>query len=142
MNGLKTGIWKYSTENNWCTELYENGKLVSGSRRDKENKVTIYKEIETPPLFTKGEVHFKNYIIKNMINLNSNEMVLVGNMDLEFVVDIDGKITDVRILKKLDSITTDQITSLLKKYTFIKPGYQRGIPVRVKHHMPVSFDIR
>lgn len=143
LNGLKTGIWKFSTETAWCTELYENGKLVSGSRRDKDNNVTIYKEIETPPVFTKGEAHFKNYLINNMINLNANETSsLVGTMNLEFVVDIDGKITDIKILKKLDSLTSEQITSLLKKYNYIKPGYQRGIPIRVKHHMPVSFDMR
>lgn len=142
LNGLKTGIWKFSTESAWCTELFENGKLISGSRRDKDNKITIYKEIETPPVFTKGETHFKSYLINNLLNLNVNEINLVGKMDLEFVVDVDGKITDIKILKQLDSLTTDQIISLLKKYSFIKPGYQRGIPIRVKHHMPVSFDIR
>ena len=139
--GVKNGFWKIVLKDITYFDYYDKGKFVSGTKKDSNNKITVYKELESKPKFTKGENHFLNYIIQSLKNLNSNDTV-VGKMIVEYVIDIDGKITDVKIINAIDLIANDQVVNLLSKYKDILQGYQRGEPIRVKCRLPISFDVR
>ena len=75
------------------------------------------------------------------VGVNPGETI-TGKMIIEYTIDVDGKLTDIKIIKAIDSLTTDQIVTLLNKYNYILPGYQRGEPIRVKIRLPLSFNIR
>lgn len=141
VEGVKNGFWKIVLNDVTYFDYYEKGKFVSGTKKDSNNKITAYKELESKPKFTKGENHFLNYFIQSLKNLNPDDTI-IGKMIVEYVVDVNGTITDVKIIKAIDSITNDQVVTLLSRYKDILPGYQRGEPIRVKCRLPISFDMR
>ena len=62
-----------------------------------------------------------------------------GRVIVQFVVDVDGSITDIQIVRGV-SPTIDRearrVVGLMQNWT---PGHQRGTPVRVRYTLPIVF---
>jgi protein TonB len=60
---------------------------------------------------------------------------------LTFVVERDGSLTDIKVLRSLGSGTDEEAVRVLKASPKWKPGIQNGRPVRVQYSIPVNFTL-
>lgn len=86
---------------------------------------------------------FYNYLYKNIrypIHLTSRN--ITGNVEVSFVVDKNGKITDVKILKGFDKSLEKEIIRVLKNAPQWEPAQLGPDKVRTQHKIPFSFNIQ
>ncbi|MDR2473363.1 MAG: energy transducer TonB [Tannerella sp.] len=65
-----------------------------------------------------------------------------GRVACNFVVNADGTIQDVQIVRSVDPNLDKEAIRVLKMLPKFKPGEQRGKPVRVKFSVPVRFKLQ
>ena len=59
-----------------------------------------------------------------------------------FVVECDGSISDVKVAKGVDPTLNKEAVRVLSAMPKWTPGMQKGVPVRVKYTVPVSFRLQ
>ncbi len=137
-DGEKQGVWegKNIKKNYTFTENYKNGKITSGISTDNDNNKYPYKEIMEKPTPTKGMTHFFQYVAKNFKAPQISG--LQGKIHVTFVVDKDGSLTDIKVLKDLGYNTKDEAIKTVSSYGKWTPGKKRGVPTRVLYSLPIS----
>jgi TonB family protein len=65
-----------------------------------------------------------------------------GKVILNFIIDTDGKITNVNVLKSIDRELAKEAVRVLLSSPKWTPGYVNGKPVKVSFNFPVSFVIQ
>ena len=60
-------------------------------------------------------------------------------MVVSFVVERDGSITDVQVVRSVDPSLDREALRVVRSMPKWIPGKQKGQAVRVKYNMPVSF---
>ena len=61
---------------------------------------------------------------------------------LQFVVERDGSITDIKVVKSVDPYLDKEALRVVKTMPKWKPGKQRGKPVRCRFTLPVRFRLQ
>ena len=110
--------------------------------RDEEE--TIYNVVEDQPEFPGGMQALMKYLRDNIkypsISRQNNSQ---GRAYINFVVNTDGSITDVEVMKSTNDVYLDKeavrVVSGMPKW---KPGKQQGKTVRVKYTLPVMFRLQ
>src|SRR5690606_32579163 len=100
---------------------------------DDENK--IYTAVEVRPDFPGGMTQFYKYVEKNYRVPEGEE--LNGRIMVQFVVEKDGSLTDIKVVRDLGYGTGKEAERMLKKSPKWKPGIQNGRPVRVYYTLPI-----
>jgi periplasmic protein TonB len=121
----------------------EDGKIVveeeSGEGKEDVKIVEdnqIYNAVEVKPDFPGGMAKFYAYVQKNF--KVPEEEGLNGKIQVTFVVEKDGSLTDVKVLRDLGYGTGKEAKRLLENSPKWKPGIQNGRPVRVQYNLPIS----
>ena len=121
----------------------EDGKIVveeeSGEGKEEVKIVednTVYNAVEVKPDFPGGIQKFYAYFIKNF--KAPEDEALNGKIQVTFVVEKDGSITDIKILRDLGYGTGKEAKRVLDNSPRWKPGIQNGRPVRVQYNLPIS----
>ncbi|GGA83704.1 hypothetical protein GCM10008015_25690 [Flavobacterium palustre] len=137
-NGHKQGVWegKNLKENYSFSEVYNEGKFISGISTDTNNNKLPYKELMTKPTPAKGIPHFYQHIGRNYKTPKTQG--LSGKVYLSFVVDKDGSLTDFRILRDLGYGTGVEGIRVIASYGNWIPGKMRGMPAKVSFSIPIS----
>ncbi len=97
---------------------------------------TIYNAVEVKPDFPGGIQKFYAYVQKNFRVPEDEE--INGKIIVQFVVEKDGSLTDIKVLRDLGFGTKAEAIRLLKSCPRWKPGIQNGRPVRVLYSLPIS----
>ncbi len=106
------------------------------SVQDKE----IFRVVETPPSFPGGEKALYQYLAENLkYPIAAKEANIQGKVFVTFVVEIDGSITQVKILRGIGGGCDQAALKVVENMPRWIPGKQRGIPVRVQFNLPVTF---
>ena len=140
-NGFHDGTWKgYSNRLNCSyTELYEDGKFVSGVSIDSNNIEYQYKEMFSKPKPKKGIDDFYRYMGNNMRRTKEADINKIsGKIYLTFVVDKNGSIDEIKIIKGLGYGLDEEAITTLKSYRNWIPGKMKGINVRVMYSLPLT----
>lgn len=98
--------------------------------------------VDQHPLPPKGMDEFMRYIGDNFHY--SNEMInnqISGLVEISFVVEKDGSISDVKVAKDLGFGTGEEGIRLIKEYGNWTPGYQKGKPVNVAYTLPIRLNL-
>ena len=100
----------------------------------------IFPFVEKSPEFLHGSLLAW---IKNNINYPAVaiENGISGRVYCEFVVNADGSVSDVTVIRGKDPILDREAIRVLRLLPKFKPGEQRGKPVRVKFSVPVVFQL-
>lgn len=69
------------------------------------------------------------------------EHEIQGKVYCEFVVNKDGSIVDVKIVKGIDRSLDEEAMRVIKSMPSWKPGKVNGKPVRVRYTLPVNFKL-
>lgn len=64
-----------------------------------------------------------------------------GNAIVQFVVEKDGSIVDISVIKGLCQSIKNELIRVVKTFPKWQPGYQEGKPVRVLYTIPVRFKL-
>ena len=65
-----------------------------------------------------------------------------GQVVLQFVVERDGSIGDIKVVKSVDPYLDKEALRVVKTMPKWKPGMQRGKPVRCRFTLPVRFRLQ
>jgi protein TonB len=105
-----------------------------------ENPNQIFTAVEQQPTFPGGDGGFNKYLSKSIrYPAIARENNVQGRVILTFVVEKDGSLTDIKVLRSLGSGCDEEAIRALKASPKWKPGIQNGRPVRVQYSVPVSF---
>lgn len=100
----------------------------------------IFQIVEDVPTFPFGDV--SKWIAKNVkypqIAAENN---IQGKVFMNFVIEKDGSITDVKVLRGVDPALDKEAIRVIKSMPKWKPGKQRGKPVRVSFNLPITFTL-
>lgn len=134
--GLKNGLWEGHQYDVSYKETYDNGKLISGISTDKELVTYSYTELEVKPTVAKGLENFYQHIAKNFRAPNIEG--LRGKIILTFVVEKNGSMTNIKVLKDIGYGTGEEAIRAVKNYKGWIPGEQRGRKIRCTYALPIS----
>lgn len=104
----------------------------------------IFVTAETMPSFMGGDLGvFRNWVQKQ---LNyppiAQENGIQGKVIIQFVVEKDGRLTNVQVLSTPDRSLSEEAVRVLQLSPRWSPGKQRNQPVRIKYTLPVDFRIQ
>ncbi|CCH56897.1 TonB family protein [Fibrisoma limi BUZ 3] len=102
----------------------------------------IFTVVEQQPEFTGGMAALGQYLSKNLRYPAAAQRANVsGRVFVSFVVNTDGSIQDVQVLKGLGFGTDEEALRVVKAMPKWRPGKQSGRPVRVKFNLPINFTL-
>ena len=109
----------------------------------KEEEAPIYSVVEQQAQFPGGEAALLAYVAKNIkYPAIAVEQEIQGTVNLRFVVEANGSIGDVQIVKSLESHCDKEAIRVVKSLPRFIPGKQQGRPVRVWFTLPVRYSIQ
>jgi protein TonB len=68
-------------------------------------------------------------------------MQVEGRVFLQFVVNKDGSLTDIKVVKGIGAGCDEEAIRVLKSAPRWSPGKQRGVPVRQRMVLPLTFKL-
>ena len=111
--------------------------------KQKEEEAPIHTVVEQPAQFPGGEAALLAYVAKNIkYPAIAVEQEIQGTVQLRFVVEANGSIGDVQVVKSLESHCDKEAVRVVKSLPRFIPGKQQGRPVRVWFNLPVRYSIQ
>ena len=106
-----------------------------------ENKV--FDVVEQMPSFPGGQGALMQYLANNIkYPVVAQENGVQGRVVVSFVVERDGSITDVQVVRSVDPSLDREAQRVVRSMPKWIPGKQNGQAVRVKYNVPVSFRLQ
>ena len=103
----------------------------------------IFTVVEQMPMYPGGDAALMGYLRDNIkYPTVAAENGVQGRVVVGFVVERDGSITDVKILRGVDPSLDREAMRVVKNMPKWTPGKQNGSAVRVKYQVPVSFRLQ
>lgn len=103
----------------------------------------IFTVVEQMPMYPGGDAALMGYLRDNIkYPTVAAENGVQGRVVVGFVVERDGSITDVNILRGVDPSLDREAMRVVKSMPRWNPGKQNGSAVRVKYQFPVSFRLQ
>lgn len=104
---------------------------------------TIYNNIEIMPEFPGGFSELMNFLTSNV---NYPESAKTNNIEgrtlVSFVVEKDGSITDIEVLRGFDKDCDAEAVRVVSTMPKWKPGVKDGETVRCRFNLPFTFKIK
>lgn len=114
-----------------------------------EEEVEVEEEIpfaivEDKPTFQgKDANEFTKWVYNNIEYPEiAKENGIQGRVTVQFTIDKDGSVKDVKVLRSVDSSLDKEAVRVIQKSPKWSPGKQRNKPVKVKYTFPIIFQLR
>lgn len=102
----------------------------------------VFTIVEDQPEFPGGMAAFYKYVGDNMdYPSQARRMGIEGRVYVQFVVDKDGTVTEVKAVKGIGAGCDEEAERVLREAPKFKPGKQRGRPVKVRMVLPIIFKL-
>jgi protein TonB len=132
-------------EINMDTEVTEQTKVEEikiAEVEEKEDPDQIFLVVEETAAPTGGMPAFYEYVGKKLkYPAQARRMGIEGKVFVEFVIERDGTITDVKAIKGIGAGCDEEAVRVLQSAPKWKPGKQRGKPVRQRMVLPIAFKL-
>lgn len=103
----------------------------------------IFQIVESMPDFPGGDEARMTYLRDNIKYPQiARESSISGTVYVTFVVEKDGRVTDIKILRGIGGGCDEEAVRVIKSMPRWNPGKQRGKPVRVQFNMPIKFSLQ
>ena len=111
---------------------------------EEEEEEVVFVVVESMPEFPGGQQALFKYLSENVkYPVIAQENGIQGRVICQFVVNKDGSIVDVEVVRSGGDASLDkEAIRVIKSMPKWKPGKQRGKPVRVKYTVPVNFKLQ
>lgn len=108
-----------------------------------EEDNVIFQVVETMPSFPGGDAALFKFLNDNIkYPVIAQENGIQGRVICQFVVNRDGSIVDVEVVRSVDPSLDKEAIRVIKAMPNWAPGKQRGKAVRVKYTLPVNFRLQ
>ncbi|WP_026998286.1 energy transducer TonB [Eisenibacter elegans] len=103
----------------------------------------VFDIVEDQPAPDGGMEEFYKYIGKKMkYPTQARRMGIEGKVFVQFVVDVDGSLTDIKVVKGIGGGCDEEAVRVLEEYPKKwNPGKQRGRAVKVRMSLPIVFKL-
>ena len=103
----------------------------------------IFEVVEKNPEFSYNGMSLMQYLGKSIkYPTNAQETGTQGRVIVQIVVNKDGSIVDVKVVRGVDPYLDKEAIRVISTMPKWKPGEQRGKPVRCKFTVPVMFKLQ
>ena len=103
----------------------------------------VFDVVEEMPSFPGGQGALMSFLYSNIkYPVVAQENGVQGRVIVGFVVERDGSITDVKVMRSVDPSLDREAQRVVKAMPRWKPGKQNGSAVRVKYTVPVVFRLQ
>ncbi len=115
---------------------------IAEEEPEEENADEIFQVVEEGAEPPGGYASFYKYVGKNIkYPSQARRMGVEGKVYLQFIVEKNGRLTDVKIIRGIGAGCDEEAKRVLEKAPKWKPGKQRGRPVRQRIVLPVNFKL-
>lgn len=102
----------------------------------------VFTIVENQPEFPGGMPAFYKFVGDNMkYPAQARRMGIEGRVFVQFVVDKDGTVTEVKSVKGIGAGCDEEAERVLRMSPKFKPGKQRGRSVKVRMVLPIIFKL-
>ena len=106
-------------------------------------ELEIFTVVESMPEFPGGDAARMKFLQENIKYPQlARESGIQGTVYVTFVVETDGRVTDVRVLRGIGGGCDEEAVRVIQAMPRWNPGKQRGKPVRVQFNMPIRFTLQ
>lgn len=117
--------------------------LIPAVVEEKAVEDEVYIKAETMPSFMGGGLEaFRKWVLENVkfpqIALEND---IHGKVTLSFVIEKDGRLTNIEVLQTPDRSLSEEAVRVLTSSPRWTPGKQRNRSVRVRYTLPVEFRV-
>ena len=113
---------------------------IEEPKEDVDEIFTIVEETATPK---GGMAAFYKYVgSKLKYPSQATRMGVEGKVYVEFVINRDGTIVDVRVVRGIGAGCDEEAVRVVQSSPAWNPGKQRGKPVRQKYTLPIQFKLQ
>jgi len=138
----KIGVYQVEGNDEEAGEVLKAQQVVV-TEQPKEEETKIFEVVEQMPSFPGGDAALMQFLSKNIkYPVVAEENGIQGRVIATFVVERDGSITDVKVVKSVDPSLDKEAVRVLKSMPKWIPGKQNGSAVRVKYTVPVTFRLQ
>lgn len=110
---------------------------------EEEEEEVVFQVVEKMPQFPGGQQALFEYLTKNIrYPVIAQENGLQGRVICQFVVNSDGSIVDIVVVRSVDPSLDKEAVRVIQSMPKWQPGEQRGKAVRVKYTLPVNFRLQ
>ena len=112
-------------------------------QEEEEDEQVIFKKAEVDPEFPGGREALVKYLAQNVkYPVLAQENGIQGRVTCQFVVNTDGSIVDIEVVRPVDPSLDKEAIRVIKSMPKWKPGKQGGKAVRVRYFLPVVFRLQ
>lgn len=102
----------------------------------------VFTIVENQPEFPGGMPAFYKFVSDNMkYPAQARRMGIEGRVFVQFVVDKDGSVTEVKAVKGIGAGCDEEAERVLRMSPKFQPGKQRGRSVKVRMVLPIIFKL-
>ncbi len=141
----KTAIGSFDVKGNDDAEgeVLKAKEVIAQPEPPKVEENKVFDVVEQMPSFPGGNSALMEYLSKNVkYPVVAQENGVQGRVVVSFVVERDGSITDVKVVKSVDPSLDKEAARVVSSMPKWIPGKQNGSAVRVKYNVPVSFRLQ
>lgn len=110
--------------------------------QEEEEEQVIHQVVEKMPEFPGGTAEMNKWLQKNIkYPLIAQENNIQGRVVCQFVVNSDGKIVDVQVVRGVEESLDKEAIRVIKAMPSWTPGRQGGKNVRVRFTLPIRFKL-
>ena len=109
-----------------------------------EEEAIPFELVEQKPSFQGGDAnHFAEWVNSKLVYPEiAKENGVQGRVTLQFTVEADGRVTNVKVLRGVDESLDKEAFRVVSSSPKWKPGKQRDRAVKVTYTFPVIFQLR
>jgi protein TonB len=140
-----TAIGAFNVEGNDETagEVLKAKEVIAEPEPPKVEETKVFDVVEQMPSFPGGQGALMQWLASNIkYPVVAEENGVQGRVVCTFVVERDGSITDVKVVRGVDPSLDKEAVRVLKQMPSWIPGKQNGSAVRVKYTVPVTFKLQ
>lgn len=122
--------------------LFLRAIVSNGQDASPQDSIYTFQQIDKEPVFEGGPEQFKLFLQRNLnYPKNSRKNKVEGRIFIQFVIEPNGTVSNIKILKGLDehcNAEAIRVVSLMTKWT---PGQKNGKDVRTYFNLPLKFTL-
>ncbi|MCR5159004.1 MAG: energy transducer TonB [Prevotella sp.] len=124
-------------------EVLKQNQVVVEKVEEKEEETKVFEVVEQMPQFPGGDAALMQFLSSHIkYPVVAEENGIQGRVVCTFVVERNGSITDVKVVKSVDPSLDKEAVRVIKSMPNWIPGKQNGSAVRVKYTVPVTFRLQ
>jgi periplasmic protein TonB len=124
-------------------DRYINGELIEGQVLNSDGQETIHYNFKIYPEFPGGVDRLLQFLSANLrYPKKERKRNIEGRVLVNFVVERDGTITNVRIIESVSKGLDREAIRVVKRLPNFEPGMEDGLKVRFQYNLPVMFRLK